>query len=310
MRPRGRFVFIALALLLAACQRTPPPLPGAASEPAASARALAEALRRNDLVGYARLALPPLELQAMETAWSQDRSRWPLAELPMDDALPGLLATLSAPGAERQLRRDFDRQFAGQRKDIASAAHALTLFGTQYVQKEGDFSAAQRIYYTQVIRALGAWAAQAPLADAGRGHAAILRLTAAARATGLKDQASLRNAGLAGSLQRLGPFAGELKAALASYGLDLDQSLDALETGLVRQDGDHAEVRLRYPLAGQPIETVVALERRAGHWYPADYLRQAEAARAAAPAPPLPAQPPIPLPAPTAAKPAGRAGGA
>jgi hypothetical protein len=91
------------------------------------------------------------------------------------------------------------------------------------------------------------------------------------------------------SLRELGPMAAALKAALAGYGLDLDASLDAMSLSLESRDGDHARVRMRYPLAGRTIDTVVAVERVDGHWYLSDFLRHARAAAAPPPAPvPLP----------------------
>ena len=98
-----------LAALLAGCRDSPPPeLPGAASEPAGAVRQLADHLRSNDLAAFARDALPPAEHGRLAAAWSQDHSRWPLTELPLDDRLPGLLAGLAAPGSEARLRREFD----------------------------------------------------------------------------------------------------------------------------------------------------------------------------------------------------------
>ena len=64
-----------------------------------------------------------------------------------------------------------------------------------------------------------------------------------------------------------------------------DGSLAALQATLQQQTGDRAEVRLRYTLAGRQIDTVIALERHDGRWYPSDGLRRAETA-ARQPAPP------------------------
>ena len=108
------------------------------------------------------------------------------------------------------------------------------------------------------------------------------------------------------SLRRLGPFAAATKAVLADYGLDLDQSLAGLRTGLVEQDGDQATVRIHYTLAGTEIDTTVSLTRRDGHWYLTDYLEHAAvllAEPAAEPGPSalpgLPGLPPPPPPPPS-----------
>lgn len=269
-------------LAMAGCQRAPAPAPTvAASEPAAAVQRLARHLQDNDLAGFARDAVPPAEYAALETAWREGRSRWPLTELPLDEQLEPLLATLSAPGSERSLQQGFNRNFANQDKDLRDAARSLGSFGVQYVKREGVYTAEERAHYAQVITALSEWGAQAPLGDPKRGTVAIQKLTAAARRTGLTSEQALREAGMGESLRRLGPFLAQAKATLASYGLSLDRSLSELRTELVEQKGDQARVRLHYPLGKREIDTVVSLQRRNGHWYLADDLRHAEQALAA-----------------------------
>ena len=268
-------------LAVAGCQRTPTPAPAvAASEPAAAVERLARHLRDNDLVGFARDAVPPAEYARLETAWREGRSRWPLTELPLDDQLESLLTALAAPGSEQKLQQAFRRNFAGQDKDLKEAARSLGLFGVQYVKREGVFTDEERAHYAQMIAALSEWAQRAPLSDPQRGMAAIPPLVAAARKTGLTDERSFREAGMSGSLGRLSPFFAQAKALLAVYGLPLNRSLAGLRTVLVDQKGDQAHVRVHYSLGGSQIDTVVSLQRRDGRWYLTDYLRHAEQALA------------------------------
>lgn len=327
-RPRSPLPALLLALLvlplLAACRGqpgSPAELPGATSEPAGAVRQLADHLQRNDLAAFARDAVPPRTHAALAGAWSRDRSRWPLTELPLDDQLPGLLATLGEPGAEPVLRKRFDAQLAGQDTALRDAARSLALFGGQYLRQQRQYSDEKRAHSIDAVQALGGWASQAPLGDRARGHAALERLTAAARATGLASDADLRAAGMEDSLRRLGPFLAAVKATTADYGLDLDRSLADLRTGLVEQQGERATVRLHYPLAAQEIDATVRLTRVDGHWYLDGYLEEAARLIAAdtpldaLPEPPDPADPPggagaadPALPAPPAAggDPAGR----
>ena len=266
-----------LLVALAGCRRGPSPdeLPGAASEPAGAVRQLAGHLQRNDLQAFARDALPAQEYAQLAHAWSDDRSRWPLTELPLEDRIGPMLAVLAAPDAEKNLRRTFDTQLAGQDKALRNAAGTLALFGGQYVKTQGEYSDEERAHYTQILAALGAWSANAPLGDRQHGHAAIKHLVEAARATGLDGDQALVAAGMDDSLRRLGPFAATLKSVLAGYGLDLDHSLSQLRIGLVEEHGDQATVRIHYPLAGTEIDTTVSLTRRDDHWYLDDYLEHA-----------------------------------
>lgn len=301
-----RPLLLSALLLLAACGRSdaPPELPGAATEPAGAVRLLAGHLQRNDLVAFARDALPEAERNQLAAAWAEDRSRWPLTELPLEDRIAPVLATLAADGAEQDLQREFDRQLGGQDAALRDAARSLGLFGTQYLRQQGDYSDEERAHYTQVVEALSGWAARAPLGSRKHAHDAIARLAAAARATGLGSEDDLRRAGMEDTLRRLGPFLADTKQVAAEYGLDLDRSLADLRTGLVEQQGDRATVRIHYPLGDAEIDTVVSLTRRDGRWYLSDYLAHAadllaEPDGGAAlpdglPAPPPPGLPPPP----------------
>ncbi|MCC4598306.1 hypothetical protein NRY95_00915 [Xanthomonas campestris pv. phormiicola] len=273
------------ALALSGCKRSPAELPGASAEPAAAVRELAHTLQRNDLAGYARAAVPPAYYQRLQQAWSEDRSRWPLTQLPLAERLPEVLDTLSAADAERQLQRAFDAQFGGQTASLRQAAHSLGLFGVQYLRNQGDYTPQQRGHYVQLVQALSGWAEHAPLAERKRAQAAIAQLSTAARRTGLRSDADLHGLGMEQSLQRLGPFLGELKTVLAGYGLDLDASARELRTGLVSQQGDQAVVRIQYPLGSAQIDTTAVLVRRQGHWYLRETLHEVDMVLAAAAAP-------------------------
>ena len=272
-------------VLLAACKkREPEELAGAASGPAAAVRQLAAHLQRNDLVGFARDAVPPDVHARLDTAWRAGQSRWPLTELPLEDKLVPMLAALSAKDAEKTLQRSFDRQFARQDRDLKEAARTLGLFGVQYVKNEGDYTQEERDHYAQVIAALGDWAQSAPLGDAALARTSLARLSPAARKSGLTSEEALNDAGMVASLQRLTPFFIEAKATFTRYGLPLDTTFADLRTGLVEEKGDTATVRIHYPLGERDIDTVVSLTRRGGRWYLTDYLKHAEDVLAAVPA--------------------------
>ncbi|MCC8537707.1 hypothetical protein ACDH70_13210 [Xanthomonas axonopodis pv. poinsettiicola] len=269
----GRFQSIAWVLLAAlcvgGCQRndTAAALPGAKAEPAAAMQSMTVPLRRNDLVAYARIRVTPVQYTQLEAAWRGGASRWPLTELPLPNETGALLGSLSAPDAERRLQQAFDAQLAGQSRGIAQAAQSLGQFGVQYLRSRSDYQPEQRAHYVQLVDALSAWAATAPLADRPRAKASIADLVTAARATGITSDADLQQLGMEESLRRLGPFWAACKKVLERYDLSIDNSLDALRTGLVKQEGNSAQVRLRYPLAARDIDLTVALIKRDGHWY-------------------------------------------
>jgi len=267
-----------VALAIAGCSGEVAEPPRRASGPVAAVVRMAEHLRHNDLRGFARDAVPAAHFQALESEWRSGNSRWPLTELPLDDQIEPMLAALTAPDAVRDLKQSFDRNLANQNRDLRQAAASLGSFGAQYVQRESSYSPQQRAHYVQVINALSEWARQAPLGDPARADAAISKLASAARTAGFTDEASLREAGMEASLVRLEPFFGASKNVLASYGLLIDRSLDGLRAELITQQGDTAQVRVRYPLSGREVDTVLDLERQEGRWYLADHLRQGEQA--------------------------------
>ena len=263
--------------LLSACKgdRIDPDAP--AAEPVAALQQLARQLAENDLVGYARAAVPPAQYAQLEAAWAQGHSRWPLTELPLDGQLLPMLAALSRPDAPQRLQRSFDTQIAGQATGVRQAAHSMGLFGVQYLRNQTDYTDAQRAHYSQVVDALSRWAAAAPLTDKQRAKTTITLLTATARTTGLSSDERLQAAGMEGALRQLAPFFKAFKTALASYGLSLDGALTGLRGEVVSALGNDAVVRVQYPLGSEQIEAQVRMTRRDGHWYVTRTLEDADA---------------------------------
>ena len=89
-----------------------------------------------------------------------------------------------------------------------------------------------------------------------------------------------------GSLEYTVGYYGKLppNKGLSTDGADpsIPDDLRGMDVQLQSQTGDIARVRMRYRLAGTPIDTVVQLERRDGRWYISDFLRHAEDAVAGA----------------------------
>jgi hypothetical protein len=279
-----------LLLALAACGSDRGTASVPASTRASGATTPAEAvllstrdLRDNDLAAFARDAVPPALHARLDVAWRSGRTRWPLDELPLGAKVPAILGALAAPGSEAKLGRDYDRQLAGAGGELRSAALALGLFGDKYLANEGDFSADERAHYRQLVAATSRWAANAPLSDAKRAHAAIARLAIAARAGGLRSEADFARFGMDDSLRRLSGYERVLKQVLAGYGLDLDATLAGMRANEVERDGDHARVRMQYRFGGRDIDAVIGVERRDGRWYVADFLHHAEAAAGTVP---------------------------
>lgn len=257
-----------------------------AGKPVDAVNVLAARLLARDGAGFARLAVPPKVHARLVQGWSAGQTRWPLDELPLDSRLPGMLAALQAKGAEQALQATFRRQFKGADRDIDQAVRTLALFGGEYVQKQADYTAEEREHVGQAIAAMQRWALAAPLSDPDRAGRLFKALAAAAQRSGIDGKAGNKAyaaLGMDSSLRRISPFLATLLAQLRrDYGFDLDASLRGLEVRLLEQTGDEARLRLRYSLAGSPIDAIVPAVRIDGHWYLADFVRRAEASLAPA----------------------------
>ena len=288
----SRFLLVALLCIgLPACERDAPsgtaigvaarPAPQAARKPVDAVHVLRDRLLARDGAGFARLAVPPGLHARLASGWSAGRTRWPLGELPLDARLPKMLAALQQKDAQSTLIATFDHHFKGADRDIDQTIRTLVVFGGEYVQKAPDYTAAEREHVVQAIAAIGDWAVAAPLSDPARARRFFTALVAAAQRSGIDGRAgnaAFARLGMDDSLRRLSPFLATLVAQLRDqYGLDLDASLRGLDVRLLEQTGDSARLRLRYTLAGRPIDAIVPVVRIDGHWYLADFVARAEA---------------------------------
>lgn len=277
----------ACLLLLVGCQPAPVsnttdgavPHDQPATRPVDAAYLLRDRLLQHDGAGFAKIAVPPTLYAELETGWRAGRSRWPLDELPLDARIPRMLAALQAKDADKALMRTFRKQFAGADADIDQAVRTLVIFGSEYVDKDPDYTAEERQHTAQAIAAIGHWALAAPLSDPKRAQFFFSALSAAAVRSGIDGSArwqAFANLGMTQSLNRLSPFFATLLVQLhQQYGLDSDAALRSLRVSLQQQTGDQATLRLQYTLAGQPIDALVPAERIDGHWYLSDFVRHA-----------------------------------
>ncbi len=246
-------------------------LPGSPTPQAAVTDLLAH-LRRNELAQVVDVALPPDLHRQVDEAWRAGHSRWPLTELPLDDNIPKLLETLNRPLAEQALQSAFERQLAGQTPALQEAAHAMGLFGKEYLRRDGDYSLQDRQHYVQVVDVVSSWARTAPLGERERGRQTIHLLVNAAEQSGVRSDEDFSRLGMRESLDALVPLYIAIKQVLALYGLGIDAALASVRAEVVSQAGDKADVQVRYQLAGREIVTVIQTQQVAGRWYLLDYL--------------------------------------
>jgi hypothetical protein len=156
------------------------------------------------------------------------------------------------------------------------------MFGAQYVSHQGDYSPLQREHYRQLVLGLSRWASQAPLSDPALAQASIAALTAAAQASGLDGTAALQAAGMEPALQQLAPVQQALLDVLASYGLDLRQSLAGLQVGPGAGRRRPGRGPGAVPAGRRDGVLPGADASRSGRWYMQQNLEDAQKALAAA----------------------------
>ena len=152
---RGWGLAAMLLLAVAACREPANDPARPAAEPVAAVQAMALRLAGDDLVGYAKLSVPPSQYQRLQQAWAEGHSQWPLTELPLGDQLLPMLAALRTPNASVELQRSFDRQLAGQAGAVRQAAQSMGNFGVQYLRHQKGYTPGQQAHYIALVGAGG-----------------------------------------------------------------------------------------------------------------------------------------------------------
>lgn len=270
---------VLLLLGLAACQRESAVV--APGDPVAAVRAQALALRENDLARYARLSLPPDLYAASEARWNAAAAGTEAPAAWQREEFAEWLARFTAEDAETALFHAYEQRLAKLEPEIAGQwpmlQATLGIFLKAAIEANSELDREEKAHAQAVVAAVLAWIEPALLTDRERARRAIAELAATARGLGLKDLDQTRQLPLAQALAKGGLLLGGLKRVGRIYGLDLDAALDALEIELIEAEGDHARLRLSYPLLGQRIGFEHAMLRRDGGWYGRNRVESAEA---------------------------------
>ena len=272
---------LSLVLAVGACRREPAEPVQAPGDPVAAVKALAGALRDNDLVRYSQLSLPP-ELRAGNDAlWARRQAD---AEPPTEEErieYADLMARLSAPDAETALMRDIEPKLAKLESEIAGQWPLMqataSIFLNAAIQANTELSDAEKAHGSEVVEGLMDWAQPSLFTDRERARQAVAALSRTARELDLPTLDQVRALPMQPALEKGGIALAGVKEVGRAYGLDLDQSLDGMQAELVASEGDTARVKVSYPLFDKTVSFEMELLRRDGVWYSAEAVRQAEA---------------------------------
>src|SRR5690606_19735744 len=128
---------------------------------------------------------------------------------------------------------------------------ALGLFVKAAIEANTEIDANEKAHAGAVADSLVQWAQPALIVDRARGRQAVAELAATARALDLPTLADARALPMEPALEKAGVALAGLKRIAKIYDLDLDAALDGLRADLVSTDGDHAVVKVSYPLLGR-----------------------------------------------------------
>ena len=284
---------LALLAVMAGCRRDVV----APGDPVAAVRGMADALRKNDLVRYSRLSMPPALHARVEAHWHARRDAEAAPTQKQQEDYAKWMQRLTAADAEAALFRDFNAKMKKFDREIGSQWPLMQatggLLANGLIQANGHLSPAEKVHAKAVSAALLGWMTPQLLSDRPRARAAIKVLVATARKLDLPTLEASRRLDMIPSLEKAGQALAGVKKMARIYGLDADGSLAALTARLVDAHGDRATVEVSYPLLGQSVRFEMELLRRDGRWYGYDAVTGAEAelAKATAPAATHPAVP-------------------
>jgi hypothetical protein len=253
----------------------------APGDPVAAVRGMAEALRKDDLVRYSRLSMPPELHRRMEARWS---ARLKVAPPPSEKERRDYarwMARLTAPDAEQQLFFDFNGKMRKFDRDLGAQWPLMQatggLLANGLIQSNRHLSVAEKAHAKSASAVLLGWMTPAMVSDRTRARAAIRVLVATARELELPTLEASRSLEMIPALEKGGRVLHGLKGMAKVYGIDANASLAALQARVVDARGDRATVEVSYPLLGRTVRFDMALVRRDGRWYSADAVEQAQA---------------------------------
>lgn len=269
--PRARVLLFSLTLLLvAACSRHRDEVtPGGATPQAAVADGY-RLLRKNDIDGLYRHALPPADYAAMRAQWGEGRdldAYTPAQRAQFDQ----MMAALTAPGAQQVLWLKVKPKLATlqqqYRQQMPALVGMLRTMADTGIERSPHLSAGEKVQALKTIAVLGAWAERTNWFEPNRVYELLGLMTGTAQKMSFRTLNQALSMPYSESVRNIDAAWAGFKQALAIYGFSIDAVLQSAHIQVLSNDGSVAVVRTTFDVLGTSVIRDNTLIRQHGRWY-------------------------------------------
>jgi len=267
------------AFVLAGCHGKDDPAQPGGSTPVAAVESSVTLLKKGDLAGLWKHALPPADYATLRADWSKrDPNQPPISE--QDRArFNEALQKFTAPDSEQKLYAELEPQLTRMEQQYKDQLPVLISMGDALVKRgiaqSTTLDAQQKTQANAVIDVLAPWAQKTPWFDQAKAKQAVHVAVTTVRQLDLKSPEALRAMDFDTAMKKYATGYDGAKQLLAIYGLSVDDTLDSIKLSELENKDGHARVKIDYTLLGKPLSTETAMVQVDGRWYSESMLENA-----------------------------------
>ena len=242
-----------------------------AADPVAQLQEMTQLLRRNDIAGLVRVAMPPEQLQMVKGAFEVQRNK-PITDEERAEFERGI-SKLIAPNAVDQVMAEIEPKLIEARPQ-AEGAIMMGLGAAQMAlnSPESELTPQQREMLRAALPGLQQWLTSTDFFNAETARQAVTLVVNALRSTGVSNLDQMRMLSFEEVLGHSGNVWAASKRALRLYGLDLDTILGSTRYELLANDGQTATIRATVTVFEAPLSRDFEMVQRGGRWYGKDAI--------------------------------------
>lgn len=271
-----------LSLALVGCGSDTETAAGGSTEglnPAQTVAASAESLRKGDLVGVIKAALPADKYEKVKSEWSAKVKAEPSSEEEKKE-FADMMAKLTAADAETALFAELEPQLAKMEAEMGAQLPLMVGMGrgfaAQAITESTQLTEPQKTQATAMVDALAKWVESAKFFDRDNAKKAIAKAVETARGLEITTLDQVEAMDFEQAMGKAGKVYLGVQDIIAIYGLNLDAALASVKTEVVSETGDNAKVKVAYTLFDQPLSLETDMVRRDNRWFGKEALAELE----------------------------------